>query len=78
MISLFGSKVGQEELDEIKDSGTIEECADVLILFMQTIDRLGYTWQQLLHAVAEKHEINKARQWGTSDENGVINHVSEE
>ena len=49
-----------------------EEAADVAIVFMcwalSANIRLG-------DRVAEKNEVNKAREWGEPDERGVIRHV---
>lgn len=51
-----------------------EEVADIQILLFGMADSLGI---DLYRIVKAKLEINKLRQWGQPDEQGVIEHIRE-
>jgi len=52
-----------------------EEYADCLILLLDAYRMTGGGADQLLETAFEKLEINKKREWGTPDENGVVEHI---
>lgn len=53
------------------------EFADCFILLMGAAAADGMTYEDVVAAIEEKHEINLARKWGKPDENGVVKHVKE-
>ena len=52
-----------------------KELADVFILSFGLAHHIGISAEKI---VREKFEINKMRQWGNPDENGVVEHIREE
>jgi predicted house-cleaning noncanonical NTP pyrophosphatase (MazG superfamily) len=64
----------EKEVCELMDSNSPEEAADCFILLLHHAHALGY---DLLDEARKKMEINKERQWGLPDENGVVEHVKE-
>jgi hypothetical protein len=52
-----------------------EEYADCLILLLDAYRMAGGNTKQLLDTAFQKLEINKQRDWGTPDENGVVEHI---
>jgi hypothetical protein len=66
----------KKEVDELYDTPfDLTEYADCAMLLFDACQIAGYTPEQLLEAVAVKLEINKNREWGEPDENGVVEHV---
>lgn len=51
------------------------EFADCFFLLFGAAAADGMTYQDICNAVQEKFEINKKRQWGEPDENGVVKHI---
>ncbi len=51
------------------------EYADCLILLLDAYRMAGGNADELLEAAFQKLEINKQRDWGTPDENGVVEHI---
>ncbi len=64
-----------EELLERPDS--LEEYADVGILWLNAADKAGYKVEILFAAMAMKMVENATRKWGTPDQNGVVEHLRE-
>lgn len=62
-----------EELTAAPDD--LLEYADVLALTMEAGRLAGFSPDDLLWAVREKLEINKAREWGPMDDSGVSSHI---
>lgn len=52
-----------------------EECGDVLLILLHVSARMGIDWYDLLDAATAKLEVNKVRQWGQPDADGVVEHV---
>lgn len=50
------------------------EFADCFILLMGAANRVGLSYEDLVNAIQEKHEINLKRKWGNPDINGVVRH----
>ena len=51
------------------------EFADCFILLMGAAHDSGMTYEDIIEAINEKMEINKARKWGKPDELGVVKHI---
>lgn len=51
------------------------EFADCFFLLFGAAAADGMTYSDIIDCINEKFEINKNRQWGTPDENGVVEHV---
>lgn len=68
-------KEANEAIEDPKDQ---MEFADMLILWMDAAQLAGHSLDELLFATKMKQEINRNRQWGKPNENGVIEHVEEE
>ncbi len=51
------------------------EYADCLILLLDAYRMAGGSADDLILACQEKLEINREREWGTPDENGVVEHI---
>lgn len=73
----------QKEIIEVEEdiqSGNdniIFEMADMCFLMFGIIDQLGFTYDDLVHIVAEKLRINKTRTWQAPDKDGVVLHIKE-
>jgi NTP pyrophosphatase (non-canonical NTP hydrolase) len=63
--------VTQEETDKLK-----MEFADCFMLILDSATHAFLTADDLLNAASEKLEINKKREWGKPDINGVVEHIS--
>ncbi|MEI6507266.1 MAG: dATP/dGTP pyrophosphohydrolase domain-containing protein [Bacteroidota bacterium] len=70
-----------EELDElVSDIKTNApdrrlEFADCFFLLFGSAAADGMTYEDICNAIQEKFEINKARNWGKPDKNGVVKHI---
>lgn len=74
-----------EEVDELStelcfpsdDTGKAKrmEFADCFILLIGAAHDSGMTYEDIIEAINEKMEINKARKWGKPDEYGVVKHI---
>ena len=65
----------REVLELAEHPESDEEYADALMLTVGAWMRRGKTPNELLDAVRRKLEINKAREWGKPDEDGVVEHI---
>lgn len=54
------------------------EFADCFFLLFGAAAADGMSFDDIVKAIEEKFEINKKRKWGTPQENGVVNHVSDD
>ncbi len=54
------------------------EFADCFLLLFGAAAADGMTYEDICNAIDEKMEINRKRQWGLPDQDGVVNHVREE
>lgn len=54
------------------------EFADCFLLLFGAANAAGMSYMDICVAIAEKMEINRARKWGTPDENGVVNHIKDD
>ncbi len=62
-----------QELIETPDDRM--EYADCLILLLDAYRMAGGSADDLIATCYKKLEINKERQWGDPDENGVVEHI---
>lgn len=62
----------QREVKELSDSFSKEEAADCFILLLHFAYKNKF---DLLAEARKKHEINKNREWGELDEEGVVEHI---
>lgn len=79
----FGSNRGplpqlhhlEKEIRELKASPSDpQEYADAFILLFGAAAEAGFSYNDILNAISDKLEINKAREWGKPDKNGVVEH----
>lgn len=54
---------------------TDNEYADCFMLILDSARKFGLSAASLISITEQKLAINKARTWGTPDENGVVEHV---
>lgn len=70
-----------EELEELtsdikqESPKKILEYADCFILLFGAAAADGMSYDDIVDAINQKMEINKARKWGEPDENGVARHI---
>ena len=74
-LSLGLHHLKQEVEELIRKPDDIEEYADCMILLIQSAIKAGYNMDLLHKACLIKHDMNKSREWGKADENGVVNHI---
>ena len=71
----------RQELDELRSDliqGSPDrrlEYADCFFLLFGSAAADGMSWEDICYAIDEKFTINKNRNWGKPDENGVVNHI---
>lgn len=66
----------QREVKELHDNpADITEYADCLLLLMSTASRAGFSMHDIVRAGWEKLAVNKGREWGTPDSEGIIEHT---
>lgn len=69
----------KKEISEVETAKSFdeakEELADCFILLMGACDSLGLNYDGITEAVKSKMIINKLRQWGTPDKDGVVLHI---
>jgi len=53
----------------------LEEAADNLMLLMDITRKMGFSFDDLLHATTRKLEINKDREWGDADGKSKVKHI---
>lgn len=63
-----------EEVQEAIENPSLEEYADMFILYCQAAAIDGYDMSDIIRAVEKKHEINKAREWNAPDRDGIVRH----
>lgn len=51
------------------------EYADCFLLLFGAAQKAGFNYNRICVAINQKYEINKLRNWGEPDENGVVEHV---
>jgi len=75
----------REEVDEVISEMkkgfpglTMKEMADCFIFILNATSKYGYTFAQLLEIAKEKMIVNKTRNWGKPDANGVCKHIVEQ
>lgn len=65
-----------EELETAQGMGQVkEELADCFILLFGVVDRMYLNYEGMAAAIKSKLEINKKRDWGAPDNDGVILHI---
>lgn len=77
------SKIAHLEEEVTELSAAIEhdlpekrlEFADCFILLFGAAAADGMTYKDIYNAISEKMEINRSRNWGEPDENGVVKHI---
>ena len=78
-LSLHGEKprsIGQAISELYKKNEEVDiEFADCFILLLDAARKEGLFAKDILKAIVNKMEINKARKWGKPDENGVMEHI---
>jgi len=52
-----------------------QELADVFLLLLDCTAHVGFSVESLTHFASCKFMLNKTREWGSPDENGVVEHV---
>lgn len=71
----------KEEIDELKQAIAEKnpnrdlEYADCLMLLFGCAYADGLTYKDIVQSLFEKLEINKLRNWGKPDKNGVVKHI---
>lgn len=66
----------QKEVKELAEHPYDDmEYADCLMLILDAASNAGIGADDLLNTAWEKLAINRAREWGEPDENGVVEHV---
>lgn len=58
-----------------KSKNAAFEFADCFMLILDAASHFGMTANDLFMVTKEKLEINKTREWGKPDENGVVEHI---
>jgi phosphoribosyl-ATP pyrophosphohydrolase len=71
---IFEAQELEEEMKNPFAKHVMDELADVAICLAATISRLGYDYNDLVHAMQAKHEINKNRKWKRNTD-GTYSHV---
>lgn len=67
--------LAEEAVEAADDPSDILEWADCMILLLDGARKAGFTTQDVYQAVLRKMEINKTRQWGARDKDGIVRHV---
>ena len=66
----------QKEVQEVLDNPDDKvEYADCLMILLDAYRNAGGTADELVAIAFNKLEVNKQREWGPPDENGVCEHV---
>jgi hypothetical protein len=69
----------KKEVEELIDEPfSVEEYADVGILWLNAASKAGYKVDDLYFAMIGKMMVNRSRKWGKPGENGVIEHQREQ
>lgn len=67
--------LAKEMLELIEAPEDRMEYADCLLLLLDAYRMAGGSADDLIEACYQKLEINKEREWGKPDENGVVEHI---
>lgn len=67
----------RQAFNEFDERAIRMEFADCFILLMGAAASAGLSHADILNCIEEKMIINKSRNWGTPDANGVVNHIEE-
>jgi hypothetical protein len=68
----------KKEIDEVlENQDDVEEWADVLLLVLDGMSRVGMSVNYVEDAAWDKLNINKRRKWSPPDADGVSEHVRE-
>jgi hypothetical protein len=73
----------KEEVEELSIDVAIDgtekelEFADCFLLLFGAAAKSGMSYESICQAIDRKMEINKKRQWGKPDVNGVVKHVKD-
>lgn len=62
-------------IDNAKRRSVLMEFADCFFLLFGAASAYGLNYDGIVSAIQAKFEINKKRQWGKPDSNGVVNHI---
>lgn len=73
----------KKELPELEEAikndwlqtSTFMEFADCFFLLFGAAAACGHSYEDIISAIDQKFEINKARQWGKPDADGVVEHI---
>ncbi len=65
------------EAGEISHTEVYEEFADCFMLILDSARKYGMSANVLCTAAMMKLEVNKGREWGELDANGVVEHIRE-
>lgn len=67
------------DLDEYEDKikAVKNELADCFMLLIDSATHMNYTAEDLIFFTRRKLEINKNREWGKPDKDGVVRHIKD-
>lgn len=65
----------QEVIELVKEPYSDEEYADCFLLLIGAWESRGKNYEELLQCIRQKFEVNKKRNWGEPDSEGVVNHI---
>lgn len=68
----------KEQLESTEDgshSKTVLEFADCFILLFGAAASYGFNYEDIVECINVKMVINKNREWGVPDKDGVVNHI---
>lgn len=57
------------------NNSTLMEFADCFILLFGAASSYGMTYEDICKSINDKMEINKQREWGEPDKDGIVNHI---
>lgn len=63
---------------DLQPMDVLLEFADCFFLLFGSAAAYGMEYEDIVSAIEQKFEINKARKWGKPDENGVVEHIRTE
>jgi hypothetical protein len=69
--------LAEEAREAADDPADAMEWADCLILLLDAARIAGFSTDDLYAAAQRKMEINRARQWGQPDGDGIVRHIKE-
>lgn len=68
----------KKECDEVEENPyDFMEWADCMMLLLDGARLVGLTPDDLLHLMREKLVVNRSREWGDVNEDGIVEHVRE-